>query len=161
MKEIHLTKSKIAKIDAEDYDSISKHKWHTHPLGYASTSIGGRKNQKSLLMHRLIMDAQKGDIVDHINGDKLDNRKSNLRICNQSNNIGNSRIRKDNTTGYKGVTRSAFVDGNYVSRIYYKGKHIHLGVFNNPHDAARMDSFWAFDMFGAFAGLSVIKVEVN
>lgn len=159
-KEIPLTKGKYAIVDDSDVKLVSQYKWHYHPQGYAATTAGGLKNKHTILMHRLISRAIKGEVVDHANGDKLDNRQSNLRICTQRNNIGNSRIRKDNTTGYKGVTFSKD-NKNWVARIFVNGKHTHLGSFDNPHDAARMYNFWAVDLFGEFARLNKIEEVIN
>jgi hypothetical protein len=75
------------KVDAEDFARLNDGPWHL-ASGYAC-----RKNGKAVYMHRRIMGAQKGQYIDHINGDKLDNRRSNLRFCNQSQNLANSKVR--------------------------------------------------------------------
>lgn len=92
-----IVKNKIVKLDKEDYEKINSYLWHLDKNGYAQSSIGK--------MHRFIMNAKKGDsIVDHINGDKLDNRKENLRFVTFSQNAQN-RVKKENCySNYIGVT---------------------------------------------------------
>jgi hypothetical protein len=107
-------------------------------------------------MHRVILDAQEGQIVDHKNGDRLDNRKENLRIANPSQNCWNSKLCTKNTSGYKGVTYVKKT-GKWAAQIHLKNKKISLGSFESRHDAARMYNFWAIDLFGEFAKLNVIN----
>lgn len=85
-------------------------------------------------MHRLIIGAKKGQIVDHINRISLDNRLKNLRISNASLNIANSRLRSDNTTGYKGV-RLDKRRGLFYSSIKVNGKEKFLGYFKSSKEA--------------------------
>jgi hypothetical protein len=86
-----------AQIDSDDYELVSKYKWHRNDLGYAVWRgiVDGKK--QTIRMHRLIMGAPKGMVVDHINHDTLDNRKSNLRICLQAENMRN---RRNQARGY-------------------------------------------------------------
>ena len=110
MKLIKLTKGQFAKVDDEDFEFLSKHKWCAdfaprRNIYYALTWIKRPNSIKTttLRMHRMIMNPPKGMVVDHINGDTLDNRKSNLRICTVQQNVFNSKIQKRNKTGMKGV----------------------------------------------------------
>lgn len=106
------------------------------------------------------MNAGEGEIVDHINGNVLDNRKSNLRITSPS---GNSRNRKTpiiNKVGYKGVSKVKGYE-KYKAYVQVGTGQAHLGYFDNPHDAARMYNFWASDIFGEFARLNTINEEEN
>lgn len=153
---IKLSNGSSTLVSAEDYEKVKDYTWRETRNGYAITSIGGRLNKREILMHRLITGAVKGEWVDHKNHNKLDNRRDNLRLCTASQNIGNSNLRADNTSGYKGVTLHT-INGNWISRIMVEGKTIHLGVFDNPHDAARMYNFWALDIFGEFAKLNVVE----
>lgn len=87
-------------IDTEDIPKISAHKWHKMSGGYAMSRING----KLIFLHHLIVGREKGLIVDHINRNRLDNRKENLRIATYSENIINGGLRCDNTSGVKGVS---------------------------------------------------------
>lgn len=79
-----LGKGKSTKVDDDDYEKYNHLVWHLSDTGYAV-----RKSGKTVRLHRLIMDCPEGMVVDHLNGDKLDNHKSNLRICTQSENAKN------------------------------------------------------------------------
>lgn len=106
---IPLSKGKRAMVDIKDYEVLNKFKWYCTYYGYAESRTyikgSGRKNQKQIKrwMHRLILNAPKGMQVDHINHDRLDNRRSNLRICTPSQNRMNSSLKRENKTGVKGV----------------------------------------------------------
>lgn len=133
----------VVQIDEADYPLVSSLKWHVHISGYACHSVNERKK---LFMHQLIMDAK---MIDHINGDKLDNRKQNLRICTHQQNMQNSRPRKG-TSPYKGVswhnTRK-----EWRAQIYHNGKKMHLGSFATDVEAARAYNKKARELFGEFA----------
>lgn len=152
MPEIPLTKGHVAIVDDCDYSEISKHKWYFASNGYACR----KKEGKIVSMHREIMRAKLGENIDHINHDKLDNRRPNLRICNQSENMANARVREDSVSMYKGVSWSK-KNKKWRSRLHVKRKEIHLGLFDCPHDAARMYNFWALDIFGEFAFVNKIR----
>lgn len=83
-------------IDSEDISQVSMHKWYLHNQGYV-----GSKTAK--LLHRFVMKATSGQMIDHINKNKLDNRKENLRITSRSVNVHNSKMHITNTSGTKGV----------------------------------------------------------
>ena len=108
--EIHSKKHGIKTIfiDDEDYEKINKYTWHVNinhsGILYAEASVYNKTGIKIIRMHRLIMNAQKGQIIDHKNRNGLDNRKENLRICKHAENMRNSKISKNNSTGFKGVT---------------------------------------------------------
>lgn len=108
-------------------------------------------------MHRELIEVPEGFVIDHKNGDTLDNRKSNLRACKQSENAKNqTKKRSDNTSGYKGVTWWKR-DGNWKAQLYVDGKNINLGYFDCKHEAAMMYNFWAKDIFGEFASLNKLN----
>lgn len=108
MKEILLTRGFVALVDDEDYEELSfGGKWSTTKGGYAQRHCRYKNgNASKELMHRIIMNLKVGCglDVDHINGIKTDNRKINLRICTRGQNLKNQKIRKDNKSGYKGVS---------------------------------------------------------
>lgn len=129
----------------EELSYLDKHQWILNPSGYAVTSISG----KTKFMHKMILE---GEETDHINGDRLDNRRSNLRPANQSQNRFNSRVKKDSTNGYKGVYRNNSV--YWGARIQKDGKRLYLGNFPTKEDAARAYDEKAKELFGEYAWLN-------
>jgi hypothetical protein len=103
-------------------------------------------------MHRLVIGYDGELMVDHINGNKLDNRRENLRVVSMAQNVMNSPKRSGL---YKGVSRAS--KNRYRARLTFNGKELNLGVFENPQDAARMYNFWARDLFGEYATLNKIS----
>src|SRR3990167_7351351 len=109
MKKIFLNgpngKGKFAMVDDEDYKYLSQWGWHLHIskfTNYARRVESNPKGSKNLYMHRVIMQTPKGMVTDHINRNGLDNRRKNLRVCTQAQNMANARMRKDNTSGATG-----------------------------------------------------------
>ena len=101
MKEIILKNGLIALVDDEDYDLVSVRRWVHHKvdhLSYAQASFDG----KNLLMHRVVMRAKTGQVIDHRDGNGLNNQKSNLRFCTQRQNSANKRIKPANE--YRGIS---------------------------------------------------------
>lgn len=146
-KLIPLSKSKFAKIDNDDFEKIKSICWHFSSNSYAyNRSLG--------LMHRYIMNCPDGVFIDHINHDKLDNRKSNLRYCDRTQNamnlISNS-ITK--TSLYKGVHWDS-LKNNWVSQIVWYKKHFVLGRFSCELEAAKAYDAKAKELFGEFAYLN-------
>ena len=129
MKIIYTVCGKEIKVDDDDYGSLSKCKWYLS-CGYAirnlTKKIDGICKHSTIKMHRQLLSVEPWQEIDHVNLDKLDNRKSNLRICNKSENCRNKQNRKDNKTGYKGVSYRKN-SRNYWARIMVNGKAINLG----------------------------------
>ena len=102
--EIKLTQGHRAYVSIEDYEYLSQWKWKIHPQGYACRSAGSpRSGYKTILMHRVVNNTPKGMETDHINRDKLDNRRENLRTVTRSENEFNKNIRLGNESGISGV----------------------------------------------------------
>lgn len=143
-------------MDVDDYEKFGHIQWRLGSRGYAVVNkyLGDGKWETTAL-HRLIMEAPDGMVVDHANRNKLDNRKINLRVATTSENAANSE-RSVGCSGYRGVYRSG---KKYRARIRKDGSLINLGTFNSPEDAARMYNFWATDIYGEFARLNEIKVN--
>jgi hypothetical protein len=159
VREILITQGKIAIVDEEDYARVSEHPWYFTTRGYAaSTSRGIDGLREELLLHRLILSAEKGVVVDHINGNKLDNRRENLRLATQSTNLANSKISAANTSGYKGVSWNKRAR-KYEAGIYFQGKRTYLGLFLTADAAALAYNVAATEMFGEYARLNVIQDE--
>ena len=124
-----------ALIDTEDIEKISSDKWCIDKNNYV-------KNSKQEYLHRVILGAPKDMCVDYINGNTLDNRKSNLRICtNRENTSNRTKLGTNNTSGILGV-RFDNRRNKWYADIQYKGKYIFLGYFNIKEDAikARIDA---------------------
>lgn len=136
MKRIKLTQGKFALVDNEDFEFLNQWNWHLSSEGYAARyqRLGFREYQTSLFMHRILNKTPKGTITDHINRNRLDNRKKNLKTSNKSKNAINSKVRVDNTSGHKGVT---WVERRkrWMAQIDVNTKHIGLGYFKEIKDA--------------------------
>lgn len=103
MREIKLTKGAVALVSDEDYERVAAYKWYLHSDGYAVRTVVVEGRKVKVLMHRFIMEAAPGEEIDHINGNRLDNRRENLRRVNRTHNNANSRPRKGRITRYKGI----------------------------------------------------------
>lgn len=127
-------------FDLDDYEKIKNYCWFEVKNGYIATSVNNEIDTY-IYLHRFIMDAKPEEIVDHIKHNLKDNRKSELRICNQSENMMNSNLHSNNTSGITGVSYDTS-HGYWVSEIHVYKKKIILGQFNNKDDAikARRDA---------------------
>ena len=157
MKDIELTQGKVALVDDEDYEYLKQSKWYAHNQRDGECyAMGGRGK---IYMHRLIMGTPKGMYTDHINGNGLDNRKENLRVCTNAQNLMNRPKSKINTTGYKGVTISKYRDriNTYIrAQININGKNKFLGFHKTPELAAKAYNKAAIKYHGEFAQLNEI-----
>ena len=160
MIQIPLTKGYIAIVDDEDAD-LRDVLWcvkadKVNP--YAVRGISQHPQCKQMLMHRVILqrilkcELQEGAYVDHINGDTLDNRRSNLRLCTPQQNMWNRRVMHNTQTGFKGVARNKRSKLNpWKARIRVSGKLVHLGCFPTPEEAHEAYKQAAIKYFGEFA----------
>lgn len=150
MKKILLSQNKIALIDDGDFEEVNKHDW-MYDGRYARTRIKG----KELRLHRLIMNPAKGLEVDHINGDSLDNRRMNLRLCSHKENLRNQRLNKANTSGFKGV---CWVKNRaqWQASIRVDQRCRYLGSFSKIEEAAKAYNDAATKYFGEFARINHI-----
>lgn len=151
MRKIKLTRGQYAIIDDADYDLISQFNWHCSAKGYAERSAHNGETRK---MHRVIMNAPDGMQVDHINRNKLDNRRSNLRLCTNTQNVANTPPRPGRK--YKGIS---FIESTnrWKAEIYTLGKSRYLGVFNCPKKAALAYNKAAVQKYGSFAYLNQVQ----
>ncbi len=146
-------------IDSDDYDRVMAWKW-TYNKSNGSferrhhvSGSGKNRVRESWSLHRYIMGFPEGKMVDHINRDRLDNRKSNLRICSHHENARNCNKRSTNTSGYKGVTR---VGNGWMAQTTVLGTHKYLGWFKDKKEAAKAYNSFAKEQFGEFAALNKI-----
>ena len=123
-------------IDAEDYDKIKEYRWKTD-LGYVTCSVskgGGRS--RNVRLHRIIMDAPKGMVVDHINHNPLDNRKCNLRLVSKLENAWNADHRNRNKSGRVGVSWCES-ERKWRAQIGVRREKIQLGSYDEFEDAVK------------------------
>lgn len=148
MKEIQLTQGKVAIIDSNDFEKLSQFKWYFHE-GYARTDISNKRLK--IYMHRMII----GDgeyITDHINSNRLDNRKSNLRKCTFSqNSVNKFKVNRKTTSKYKGVYFAS--DRNKWRVQVGRNK---IGSFNTEQEAAIAYNKKAVEIYGEFAKLNEV-----
>ena len=164
-KRIYLTQGKFTIVDDEDFQRLSRFKWHAQVRPYTSYAVRefstgyGRRRRKLIPLHRFILDAPDGIQVDHINGNGLDNRRVNLRLCTAQQNCANNR-RVYSKSGYKGVYWNQCV---WQARLNHNGKLLYFGSYKSPIDAARAYDKAATEIFGSFArtneGLGLIKEQ--
>lgn len=153
MKLVPLTKGYLAKIDDSDFELVSRYRWYYNE-GYAVTYHKGKR----IRMHRLILGTPQGCKTDHLNRDRLDNRRSNLRVCTTQQNNRNVGLRKDNTSGFKGV----FLDrstGHWKPVVYVNGKPKSCGQFIEKRHAALAYDLWATLLHGEFASTNFTVVS--
>ena len=157
MKKIQLGNNRgVALIDDEDFALVSQHKWYLLDQGNRRYAIAHTKkvgNCSTIRMHRLIMGFPENVCVDHANHDTLDNRKQNLRVCTHAQNMRNRKMGKNNTSGYKGVSRHTPAR-KWMAHIRMNRKLIHLGLFKSEKDAARAYDKKAKELHGKFAYLN-------
>lgn len=155
MRQIKLTKGKYALVDDQDYEGLSQYRWQYNG-NYATRSIWVTKDRTAKVsMHRVILPPPPGKEVDHMNGDKLDNRRANLRVCLRSENHINKGLAKNNTSGYKGVSLSP-VTLKWMAYLWKDGKNHLLGSFKTKELAAKEFKKHYVALHGEFAQRGLI-----
>lgn len=136
-------------VDNDDFDRINKYRWYLTDQGYAKRRVFP-ENQKSflILMHREIMSAPKGSILDHKNLNRLDNRKTNLRFCTKSQNSINRGKRCDNTSGYRGIHWNKNAK-RWFAKLILNGKEI-TKYATSKREAIKLYRIMADRYFGEF-----------
>lgn len=153
MREIPLSKGYVALVDDEDYERVAQFKWWASENDgaiYAKTTIYVPNGpSRKLYMHRFILNAKRGEYVDHIHHRTLDNRKSEIRIATARGNSANQRVRADKTSRFKGVC--IHPDGKWAAYVKTEHRTRYLGLFSDESDAARAYDAAARSLFGEFA----------
>lgn len=149
-KETHyegVTPNGIFYFDKEDYDKIVSLQrcWHINNVGY----VVAKHNNERMKLHNYIMNPQSDYLVDHIDGNPLNNRRCNLRICKYTDNSKNKKIASNNTSGVKGVSWSK-QHTQWLSYIGCDNKKIYLGLYQNYEDAVRVRKEAEKIYFGEF-----------
>lgn len=156
MKKIKINRSLYLLIDNKDFKKIKLFHWYAAKKFTDKTfyvvrhyyTIDGKRNNQGI--HRFLLNITDPNIlVDHINGNGLDNRRCNLRIVTKSENQKNRGNNKNNTSGYKGVSYHK-LKKKYISVIGFNGKKIFLGYFKNPKQASKVYNKKAKELFGKF-----------
>jgi len=162
MKKILLTQNQFTVVDNENYEWLSERKWYARKFKnrhyYASSYNGYNKKTKNiniLNMHRYIMNAPPRQFVDHIDGNTLNNQRSNLRFVTPSQNIQNSNGKMNTSSKFKGVSFRANRN-KWQAEITKNGKRYFLGNFKNEIEAALTYNNKAKELFVEYARLNEI-----
>lgn len=151
MKLVPLTKGLFAKVDDADYEDVARFKWCVWGT-YAARSLPGHLpgQPQYRSMHAQLMNPPEGFEVDHVNRDRLDNRRCNLRVCSAQQNMANRQC-GNNAAGLNGVTPDR---GKWKAHFETGGKHYNLGRYDSAEEAARVRDAMAFKINGEFAALN-------
>lgn len=163
MKKIALNQNKFTIVDDEDFEHLNQWRWFATKRGnsfYAERSqrVGKRKlgKSKGFKIHRLIMGITDPLVLcDHIDGDGLNNQKSNLRLCNRSQNNCNRRSSKNSSSKFKGVSYHR-ITKMWQSSMTKDKKSIYIGLFRTEVEAAIAYNKKAIELHGEFANLNCV-----
>ena len=150
-------KNYVVMVDSSDLKRLYWYEWKlSRPKGRESFHV--RATKRGPRIHRLIMDAPEGMIVDHIDRNPLNNRKSNLRLATPAQNVANTEARRTTrhgkpSSGYKGVSKCGKT-GRFRAQIFSEGKSRSLGYYDSPEEAAKAYDEAAKEEWGEFAVLN-------
>jgi hypothetical protein len=158
-KLIQLTQGKVAIVNDDDFERLNKFRWYFCKR-YAVRDVIVNGKKETIYMHRLVTEAPDDLEVDHINGDGIDNRKENLRLCTHAENSRNRGRAKHNTSGHKGVWFSK-QSNRFIAETRLNGKKIHVGSFKTAEEASEAYKAKALEVHGDFANIKNEIVSVN
>lgn len=141
------------RVDPDVLARAVRRSWHMHQ-GYPATTVGSGKRAYKLYLHRFVMKASSGTIVDHANGNHLDNRRTNLRLASKAQNTVNTGKLKTNRSGFKGVSKKGT---RFRAFVHKDGKTIFIGSFGSAKAAACAYNREAKKLFGKFAKLNELS----
>lgn len=148
-REVLIKHGYVALVDDADYERVALHKWRPYfnsaGAAYAGTVLPG---QVYISMHRMLTDAPAGMVVDHVNGNPLDNRRENLRVCTREQNLWNQR-RKVGANEHRGVYRVA--NGKFEVKLQANGKRHNAGRFESYAEACEAAQRLAAQIYGEFS----------
>lgn len=150
-------RGKYAIIDDDDFNKVKNYKWYYYEskygTGYAITHTYINNIKTTIRMHRIILNASQGELVDHKNHDGLDNRKNNLRLCNHLENNRNRKLSYNSKHSiYKGVHPTC--NKTWTSTIIVNKEKMRIGIFRTEVEAAHAYDYYAIKYFGKFAALN-------
>lgn len=155
-KEIECTKGKVALVDDDDYPLVSQFRWFSWVSSsgtwYARRTVTDGSGRGSASMHRTIMCPPDNLDVDHINGDGMDNRRENLRVCTTKQNCANTKLPLPKS-GYRGVYYDAD-RRRWLAQVTINGRSKVVGRFKSPSQAAISRDLAAYELYGDFAVLN-------
>ena len=147
---IPLSQGLTAVVDDEDFNRVSQYKWSAYKSGNNFYALSEKQGK----LHRFILDLTSNDPeIDHIDGDGLNNRKSNLRLCTHQQNIANQKVRKGTLSCFKGVTWHKNIN-KWTAQIMFNYKNIYLGCHKDEERAAVYYDMAAVYLFGRFAKIN-------
>jgi hypothetical protein len=156
IKIIYGTKDEEILVSNEDYSLLSRHKWNVNAHGYARCSIGN----VDVFMHKLIQPSKVSYVIDHINRNKLDNQRENLRAIHRSQNDFNQGKPKNNTSGYLGVMYRKDRDC-YYAQISINNEYFHIGSGLEKEEAAKLRDYIAWRARGEYAVFNFPDIDYN
>jgi hypothetical protein len=147
MREIPLTRGKVALVDDADFEAVSAFKWYAYP--HRNTWYAARKNGNATIqMHRFILNTPQGLETDHEDGDGLNNRRYNIRVSTHAQNIANQGPQRGHLL--KGVKKCNNCE-RWIARIGFNHRSLYLGIYQTPEAAAYAYDCKAVELFGEFA----------
>lgn len=153
----------FAEVDDEDFQLLTQFKWQSEPHGRTFRAFRDRRISdpqnlpQKIFMHRFILKAEKGTITDHIDGNALNNQRSNLRFCTHSQNIMNGPRRLGSSSSFLGVSRCQFKNSlKWKTQYQLNGKNHYVGVYETEKEAALAYNVCASFAFREFARLNVV-----
>ena len=158
LKELKMVCGSIALVDPDIYELAKNKTWRINTHGYPQWVSTKDGKSISLKLHELVINVPKGKHSDHINRNKLDNRRCNLRIVTPSQNAMNAKIRTDGVSKYRGVHWKKEMN-QWCASLGYRGKRIHLGYWEHEIDAAKAYNRGAIVHHGECANLNTIEPQ--
>jgi hypothetical protein len=159
MKLLPLTNGQFTKVDDDIYEQAKHYTWRVSERGYVNRNeMKKGRVQKTIYLHKLVCPSPKGMKTDHHNGDKLDNQRSNLRVCTQRQNTQNKSRQSNAQSVYKGIYPHS-ENGTWIAQIKVKNKQVYLGSFPDEHTAGLAYDLWAKDLYGEFAKLNFQSLD--
>lgn len=153
MKLIPLTQGKFAKVSDRDYVVLSKYNWFAGYNAKRNVFVAQRNDKtKTMYMHSVINKTPAGFDTDHIDGDTLNNQRSNLRTTSRGENMMNRKINKNNVAGFKGVSYKK-LNKKWTAQIQVNKKKVYLGLFDKKEDAYKSYCEACYKYHGKFANV--------